>query len=222
MNTSEITILIVDDNAVNVKLGQALLEKAGYRTLTALHGRECLKTAQRLNPDLILLDILMPEISGIEVCRALRRDKQTSHIPVIFLTANTDNRILQAAFESGGREYVRKPVNKTELLVRIKSVLNQEELRRKLLEEEKLKGVLEMAGAVCHELNQPIQAVAGYSEVMMMNTKPDHPLFMHVARIKKQIDQMGKITKKLMRITKYETKDYILGKKIIDIDKASI
>jgi CheY-like chemotaxis protein len=222
MDTSDITILIVDDNPVNVKLGQALLEREGYRTVSALDGRECLETAKRLKPDLILLDIFMPEISGIEVCKALRRDIQTRPIPVVFLTANTDNKILKAAFESGGRDYVRKPVNKTELLLRIKCVLDQEKLGQTLLEEEKLKAVLEMAGAVCHELNQPMQTVAGYAQILIMNTDPEDPLAARVEKIKQQIDRMGKITRKLTRITRYETKDYILGKKIIDIDKASI
>jgi len=88
------------------------------------------------------------------------------------------------------------------------------------IQKEKLQGVIEMAGAVCHELNQPLQAVSGYSELLMMDVKGSNPLYDKLSKIKKQIDRMGNITQKFMKITKYETKDYLKGK-IIDIDKAA-
>ena len=79
-----------------------------------------------------------------------------------------------------------------------------------------------MAGAVCHELNQPMQVVSAYSEMLMADMSEDNPLSGDINKIKGQIERMGQITRKLMRITKYETKDYVFdGKKIIDIDKAS-
>ncbi len=89
------------------------------------------------------------------------------------------------------------------------------------LKMERLQGVLEMAGAVCHELNQPMQAVSGYCDLLMADMSQDGPVNGDLERIKVQIDRMGAITKKLMRITRYETKSYLEGSKIIDIDKAS-
>jgi signal transduction histidine kinase len=89
------------------------------------------------------------------------------------------------------------------------------------LQREKLQGVLELAGAVCHELNQPIQAIAGHSELALMDLPKDNPLYERIRTINEQINKMGDITKKLMEITRYETEDYIGGTKIIDIDKAS-
>jgi len=88
------------------------------------------------------------------------------------------------------------------------------------LQREKLRGVLEMAGAASHELTQPMQAISGYSELLLMNMPEDNPLCEELTIIKKQIERMAKITTKLQNITKYETKDY-LKRKIIDIDKAS-
>ena len=76
-----------------------------------------------------------------------------------------------------------------------------------------------MAGAVCHELNQPMQAISGYSEIITMGLEDDNPLYDKINTIKQQITRMGDITKKLMTITRYKTKDYFNGK-IIDIDKA--
>jgi len=85
---------------------------------------------------------------------------------------------------------------------------------------EKLQGIIEMSGAVCHELNQPLQSVSTYSELLMMDMDKENPSYEKIKEIKGQVDRMGKITKKLMHITKYETKGYLRGQ-IIDIDKAS-
>ncbi|MBW2109521.1 MAG: PAS domain-containing protein [Deltaproteobacteria bacterium] len=89
------------------------------------------------------------------------------------------------------------------------------------LQQEKLQGVIEMAGAVCHELNQPMQAVFTHCELVMASSKKSGPWSEDLKRIKEQIQRMGEITRKLMRITKYETKDYVFDEKIIDIDRAS-
>ncbi len=88
-------------------------------------------------------------------------------------------------------------------------------------EREKLQAVLEMAGAVCHELNQPMTAIAGYGEITLMKTPPDDPNYDKVAKIMEQVQRMGDITKKLMKVTRYKTRHYVDGTRIIDIDKAS-
>jgi len=89
------------------------------------------------------------------------------------------------------------------------------------LERERLQVLLEMAGAVCHELNQPMQAISGYSENLVLNVKKDDPLYPKLKKIMELTLSMGDITGKLMKITRYETKDYVQGIKIIDIDKSS-
>ena len=99
--------------------------------------------------------------------------------------------------------------------------MTRQMITKKLVEDEKLKGVLEMAGAVCHELNQPMQAGLGYSELLLMDAPREKALYSTVKKIRKQINRMSKITAKLMQITRYESKDYIAGTRIIDIDKAS-
>jgi len=103
----------------------------------------------------------------------------------------------------------------------INDITDRKRAEEELRQHEKMQGVLELAGAVCHELNQPIQAISGYSQLVMMNLEDDdNKLNDKIKSIKQQIDRMGEITKKLMRITKYETTDYLNGK-IIDIDKAT-
>ena len=222
MDVSGSTILLVDDNPVSSKFIDLILKKnSDYRTVNVSDGSKCIKKAKEIKPDLILLDIQMPGMNGIEVCKVLKMNQQTCDIPVIFVTANTDDETLQEAFESGGTDYVCKPVNKIELLARVKSVLLHKKLEKKLLQEEKLSGVLEMAGAICHELNQPMQVVSGYSELLMMDMEKDNMAHSYIKMVKEQTDKMGSITRKLMSITKYETQDYIEGGKIIDINKAA-
>ncbi len=89
------------------------------------------------------------------------------------------------------------------------------------LYEERLQGALEMAGGICHELNQPLQVASGSSELLLMNLSRSNPLYETISKIKEQIDRMGDITRKLAGITTYHTKDYIQGTTIFDIDKAS-
>ena len=89
------------------------------------------------------------------------------------------------------------------------------------IQKERLQGALEMSGSVCHELNQPLQYVSGATEILLMDLAEDDPLYDTMAKIKSQVDRMGSITKKLMGITSYKTREYVGGRKIIDIDKAS-
>ena len=88
------------------------------------------------------------------------------------------------------------------------------------METEKLQAIIEMAAAVCHELNQPLQSIYGYCELLMMDLEEGDQSYKQIKRIKGQIDRVGEITKKLMRVKRYETKDYLKGK-IIDIDRAT-
>ncbi|MCP4107158.1 MAG: response regulator [Desulfobacteraceae bacterium] len=222
--TQRQNLLIVDDAPANLRVLVEILMQE-YEISVATNGPEAIEIAtspdQHKTPDMVLLDIMMPEMNGHEVCRILRENHLTKDIPIVFVTANTDDDTLKEAFEAGGTDYVRKPVNRIELLARIKSALDHHELTKKLIEEEKLEGVLEMAGAVCHELNQPMQNVSGFSQLLLDEVSEDDPKYEYISIIKKQIDKMGGITRKLMRITKYETVDYIESTKIIDIDKAS-
>jgi len=116
------------------------------------------------------------------------------------------------------------------LLIAIVFIVRQENIamkkRRQLEEErlqrEKLQGVLEMAGAACHELNQPLQVLSVYSHRLFGDLPEDSPRFEEIKKMKEEIDHLGQITIKIMNVTRYETKEYIEGSKIIDIDKASL
>lgn len=125
-------ILVVDDEPDAVDLVQFNLSNAGYDVITAADGEEALKKARTYCPDLILLDVMLPEIDGLEVCKLLRRDAATSGIPIIMLTARAAeiDRIL--GLELGADDYVTKPFSPRELVLRVKNLL-----RRRQGEEEK-------------------------------------------------------------------------------------
>lgn len=121
-NTKKNTILVVDDQPQNIRLIGTLLREH-YNLLIADNGPKAIETALGKMPDLILLDIMMPEMSGFEVCEALKNDKRTREIPIIFLTAKTETEDILKAFEIGGVDYVTKPFNALEVMARIKTHL---------------------------------------------------------------------------------------------------
>ena len=103
----------------------------------------------------------------------------------------------------------------------IRDISHRKQAEKERLQKEKLQGVLEMAGAACHELNQPLQVISGYNELLIKDIPEDHFLIAYLNIIREQIEKMGAITRKIMKITKYETKPYAQGTIIIDIDKSS-
>lgn len=125
-------ILVVDDTEANLRLLRALLTGAGYEVATAGCGAEGVEAAVRENPDLILLDIMMPDLTGFEVCQRLRAGHQTRETPVVFLTALHEMEDHMRAVDVGGDDVLTKPINKLELLLRVKSLLRLRELTREV------------------------------------------------------------------------------------------
>ena len=116
-------ILIVDDNPQNLDIFQTRLAAQGYEILTASDGEEALAVAREKRPDLILLDIMMPKLSGIEVCRRLKGDSSLPFMPIVMVTAKADPKDVVAGLEAGADEYLAKPVDQTALVARVKSML---------------------------------------------------------------------------------------------------
>ena len=118
-------ILVVDDEAVLVETIAYNLEQAGYQVLTAADGASALEVAQREAPDLIILDIMLPEMDGLEVCRQLRREGNTATTPIIMLTARGDEIDKVVGLEVGADDYVTKPFGRRELLARVRALLRR-------------------------------------------------------------------------------------------------
>jgi CheY-like chemotaxis protein len=129
---SQSTVLIVDDNAQNVELLSAFLESLSVKIVTAADGVEALEKVAEHNPDLILLDIMMPRMSGFQVCKTLKGDVRTRDIQVLMVTALNELGDIEAANECGTDDFISKPVNKFELMTRVKSLLRVRHLKNEL------------------------------------------------------------------------------------------
>jgi len=129
---SESRILVVDDNAQNLELIVAYLETLGCKISTAADGLEAIEKVSQESPDLILLDIMMPRMSGFEVCRKLKSNPETRDIPIIMVTALHELGDIERGVESGTDDFITKPVNRLELLTRVKSLLRVRHLKNEL------------------------------------------------------------------------------------------
>ncbi len=125
-------VLVVDDNQQNLELLQVYLEDVDCQSIPACDGPEALDIIAKEPPDLILLDVMMPKMSGFEVCRRIKNDPKTSDIPVIMVTALNEFGDIERAIDSGTDDFLSKPVNKLELLTRIKTMLKLKHLSDKL------------------------------------------------------------------------------------------
>ncbi|NPV05469.1 MAG: response regulator [Syntrophaceae bacterium] len=150
------TVLIVDDHPVNIRLLEKILGAAGYRTLAAENGPDGRALAAGRQPDLILLDIMMPGESGFESCEKLKRDPQTAHIPVVFLSAKADTESKVTGLNLGAVDYMTKPFDKKEVLARVGRHLETRDAYRSIIELQaaKLRQVHEAQQAI---LTRPVE-----------------------------------------------------------------
>src|SRR4030095_4785579 len=125
-------ILVVDDTPRNVKLLADLLTVKGYSVVTAVSGREALALIESDPPDLVLLDVVMPEMSGYEVCRKIREIPETRILPVVMVTALDPSEERVKGIEAGADDFLPKPINQAELLARVKSLLRIRELHKQV------------------------------------------------------------------------------------------
>ena len=116
-------ILLVDDSATVLMMERMILASERFQIVTAANGEEAQQRARTEQPDLILMDIVMPKCNGIQACKAIKEDPETKHIPIILVTTRGEAESMEAGYSSGCNDYVTKPVNSTELLTKIRNVL---------------------------------------------------------------------------------------------------
>jgi adenylate cyclase len=150
-------ILIADDNAANLDILRTRLASQGYEIVTAMDGDAALHAAREHQPDLILLDVMMPKRDGLEVCRLLKGDATLPFMPIILVTAKGDTRDIIAGLESGGDEYLTKPVDHAALMARVKSILRVKTLHDTVQEQAaRLQAQTEELGAWNSRLEQRV------------------------------------------------------------------
>lgn len=216
-------VLIAEDDITSRTMLQAVLKKWSYEVVATADGDEAWTSMQKENaPQLLILDWMMPGMDGPALCRKLRGQERTGALYIILLTSKNERQDVVAGLETGADDYITKPYDKDEMRARVNVGSRMLELQTRLREKEKLQGVLEMAGTVCHELNQPLQAVSGWSELLLMDLVHSDPNYATLKKIIEGVDRIGDLTRKIMRISRYKTKGYMDNKsRIIDIDQSS-
>jgi two-component system, sensor histidine kinase and response regulator len=171
MSTPPAHLLIVDDTPANLQLLLSLFNPDIYHIRVATNGTRALQLSYAEPPDLILLDIIMPDLSGYEVCRQLKATPATANIPIIFLTALQDVENKLQGFELGGVDYITKPFHAAEVLSRVNTHLTLRHLQQQLLQtnEQLQRQLLELdayAHTVAHDLKSPLSALMGLSDLL--------------------------------------------------------
>ena len=186
-------IFIIDDNKMNINLLKSILTKEDYLVGATLDSTIAYKKVIEAEPDLILLDIMMPKVDGFEVCEQLKASDRTKFIPVIFLTSRNDEEGIKKAFELGAADYVTRPFNRTELLARIRTHLDLKRTHKKLLELERDSTVLAMAVTANHEINQPLTVLSGNLFLLKESLKSKN-------LSKKEIEYMDRMERAIAKI----------------------
>ena len=172
METENADIVVVDDNTDNLRILVSILKRKGYQARPATSGALALDAIFAKPPALILLDIMMPEMDGLELCRRLKAAPEVRDIPVIFITALEELEEKLKAFAAGGADYITKPFQELEVLARIETHLAlftaKEALKRQEAQNQKImkaQSLMRMAGAIAHKFNNHLQAVMGNIEM---------------------------------------------------------
>lgn len=174
INPSEYKILIVDDVMSNVLLLKALLTNEKFKIVTASNGQQAMEQVAKENPDLILLDVMMPDMTGFEMAEQLKAHPETTDIPIIFLTALNSAADIVRGFQVGGSDFISKPFNKEELIIRVTHqislvaakriiVAQTEELRKIIIGRDKLYSV------IAHDLRSPMGSIKMVLNMLILN-----------------------------------------------------
>ena len=173
INPSEYKVLIVDDVISNVLLLKVLLTNEKFNIVTAGNGTQALEQVKKEKPDLVLLDVMMPDISGFEVAQQMKADPEMSEIPIIFLTALNSTADIVKGFQVGGNDFISKPFNKEELIIRVthqislvaakRIIVQTEELRKTIMGRDKLYSV------IAHDLRSPMGSIKMVLNMLILN-----------------------------------------------------
>jgi CheY-like chemotaxis protein len=200
-------VLIVEDQLINIQLLKKGLEGQGIQTAAAKNGIECLESVKRDKPDLILLDLIMPGMDGIEVCRHLQADEETRSIPVIFITAKTDKQSKLEGLAVGAVDFITKPVDLDEMVARVRTQLRFVAINREMVELQRRLGQARHAASIdavthgiAHNLNNLLAIVIGHLDLIKGSSDQPEQVRKNVQRIEEAAYRIVAIVRQISSI----------------------
>lgn len=213
INRSDYKILIVDDVVSNVLLLKILLTNEKFQVLTANNGKVCIEVAKREHPDLILLDVMMPELNGFDTAVIMKQDEDVKDIPIIFLTALHNTQDLVKGFKCGASDFLTKPFNKEELLMRVMHQISLVAARRLIQKQyEELKATInnrdKMYSVIAHDLRSPMASIRMTLNLLVNVLSPDiigPEMFELIDNANKETEETHDLLDNLLKWTKSQT-----------------
>ncbi|MEH2162875.1 MAG: response regulator [Nostoc sp.] len=212
----ELVILLVDDEPDNFEVISGILYNCSYRLGYASSGVSALEWLKRSQPDVILLDVMMPELDGIEVCRRIKANPSWKHIPIIMVTALNLKEELAHCLESGADDFLSKPVSALELRARIRSMLRIKQQSDALKASLQLRS--DMANMIVHDLRNPLTSIVLSCEMLERANLPDQ-CQTRINRIKVAEQQLRSLTESLLLMAKLESGKMILNLEEIELSR---
>ena len=213
LNPSDYKILIVDDVVSNVLLLKILLANQKFQVCTANNGTTCIEMAKKEHPDLILLDVMMPDINGFDTAVVLKKDDETKEIPIIFLTALNTPQDLVHGFQVGASDFLTKPFNKEELVMRVMQQISLVAAKR-IIEKQnaELRATLnnrdKMYSVIAHDLRSPMASIRMVLNLVIQSATPESvgpELFMLLDNANKEAEEVHDLLDNLLKWTKSQT-----------------
>lgn len=231
IDSNPYSILIVDDTQQNVQVLSQILRDSGYKVLAAFNGPDAINLVKKRTPDLILLDVMMPGMSGFEVAQKLIVEDGYTGIPIIFLSALDETEAKVKAFESGGVDYVTKPFQAKEVLARIELHLKLKSLERereKYIKELKQKQEHlerlnkekdDILGIISHDMRNPLGGIIGISNFLLTDTVED-PEETHemLSLIEKSAERLLALVNDMLNVAIIESNSFSVEKSDVDLD----
>ncbi|MCG8700860.1 MAG: hybrid sensor histidine kinase/response regulator [Bacteroidales bacterium] len=215
----ETTILIVDDNQQNIQVLGNILRDEKYRIAIAQNGLKAIEITNKIKPSLILLDVMMPDMDGFEVCERLKSDNETKDIPIIFLTAKVESEDVVEGFRRGGVDYITKPFKKEELLARVNKQVELESTKQQLLAMIEQKN--RIFTIVSHDLRSPVASFRTLLDIILDPTRDfsNEMLKVSLADFREDINSAYNMMNNLLAWAKNEMESSNLEPVYFDLDE---
>ncbi len=204
-------VLIIDDKEENLLLLEAILEPEGFKIFKSLDGRKGIEIAKKEPIDIVILDVLMPDLDGYEVCKILRKDFKLRFVPIIMLTALSGRVNNIKGLEAGADDFISKPVDDDLLIAKVKSLVN---LKKSRDEVEKLRN--ELSSMIVHDLKTPVHSILSCCE-LIKEEEVSEKVLKYVSLIEKSGDKLKKMISRFLDMAKIES-----GKLSLNLEKVNI